>query len=345
MEVTVAAKRAKAPTKQSMTVLVTGGSGFLGSHICEQLAHEGHHVRALVRRSSNRKFLSALPNLEFAEGGVEDADKVRAAVRGVDAIIHSAGLVKARSAEEFRRTNVVGTQNLIEAAKAEARGIERFVFVSSQTVAGPSPDGRPVDRSKIPAPVTHYGRSKLEAERVVLAAKDELPVTILRPAAIYGPRDNEIFAFFQAVQRGILPTVGDGSNTLSIVYGSDCADACIRALRAKVPSGSVYFVDDGKVYRLREMLEGIEAALGKKAMLRINLPFPVVYMAALSSEIYGKLRGIPVMLTRDKMNEIRQPHWVCSSVETRADLGWEPQVSLREGTEITAKWYRAEGWL
>lgn len=328
-----------------MKVLVTGASGFLGSHIAEQLTREGHEVRALVRRSSKREFLETLSGIEFAYGGVEDAEKVAEAVKGVDAIIHSAGLVKARNPGEFRTTNVTGTKNLLDAAEAHAPRLKRFVFVSSLAAAGPSPDGKPVDRTKDPTPVTHYGRSKLEAERVALAMKDRLPITILRPAAIYGPRDNEIFAVFQSVHRGVLPTIGDGTNTLSMIYGADCADACVKALFAEVPSGSIYFVDDGEVYRLRQMLEGIEGALGKKAKIRINLPFPVVYMAALGAEIFGKLSNRAVMLTRDKMNEMRQPHWVCTSVDTRAALAWEPKTMLREGTEITARWYRDNGWL
>src|ERR1700722_12501724 len=188
-----------------MKVLVTGASGFLGSHVADQLTRGGHDVRALVRKSSKRDFLERLDRIEFAYGSVEDAAKVADAVKGVDAIIHSAGLVKARSPEEFHRTNVDGTRNLIEAAKVHAPKLRRFVLVSSLAAAGPSLDGVPLDRDGA-GPVTHYGRSKLEAERVVLAAKDSLPVTILRPGAIYGPRDQEILVFFKSVKSGVLPT-------------------------------------------------------------------------------------------------------------------------------------------
>ena len=320
-------------------------AGFSGATSPSRLSKEGHDVRALVRKTSKRDFLERLDRVEFAYGSVEDAAKVAEAVKGVDAIIHSAGLVKARSAAEFHRTNVEGTRNLIDAAKAHAPGLRRFVFVSSLTAVGPSQDGKPVSVGNETSPVTHYGRSKLEAERVVLAAKGDLPVVVLRPAAIYGPRDQEIFAFFQAVNRGVLPTVGKGDSTMSMIYGSDCAEACIKAIAADVPSGSVYFVDDGVPYSFRSMVEELEVAMGKKAFLRVNLPLPVIWLAAFSSEIYGKIAGKAVMLTRDKMNEIRQPHWVCASDDTRRDLGWEPRVKLREGTTITARWYQDNGWL
>ena len=225
-----AAMRAK---NGAMKVLVTGASGFLGSHIAEQLSREGHTVRALVRKSSKRDFLERLGNVEFAYGGVEDVAAVAEAVKGVDAIIHSAGLVKARNAAEFRKTNVEGTRNLIEAAKKNAPKLQRFVFVSSLAAVGPSHDGRPVEGTAGTNPVTHYGRSKREAEDVVLAARGELPVVVLRPGAIYGPRDNEIFAFFQSVHRGVLPTVGKGDSTISMIYGADCAAACIKAIVAE----------------------------------------------------------------------------------------------------------------
>jgi nucleoside-diphosphate-sugar epimerase len=328
-----------------MKVLVTGGSGFLGSHVAEQLTEHGHEVRALVRKSSKRDFLERLRGVEFAYGGIEDAEKVADAVKGVDAIVHSAGLVKARSADEFHRTNVDGTRNVVEAARRHAPKLKRLVLVSSLAAAGPSHDGVPIDTARAAQPITHYGKSKLEAERVVLAAKNELPVVVLRPAAIYGPRDQEIFAFFQAVKRGVLPTIGKGDSTMSMIYGADCAEACIKAITAEIPSGSVYFVDDGEAYGFRTMLEQVEEAMGKKAFLRVNLPMPVLYMAALSSEFYGKLANKAVMLTRDKMNEIRQPHWVCSSDSTRRELRWEPRVKLREGTAITARWYQDNGWL
>jgi 2-alkyl-3-oxoalkanoate reductase len=327
-----------------MKVLVTGASGFLGSHVAEQLSREGHDVRALVRKSSNRDFLERLERIEFAYGGVEDAEKVAEAVKGVDAIVHSAGLVKARSAEEFHRTNVEGTRNLVEAAKKHAPKLRRFVFVSSLTAAGPSLDGVPLEGDGA-GPVTHYGRSKLDAERVVLAAKDTIPVTILRPSIIYGPRDHEILVFFKSVKTGVLPTIGKGDSTMSMVFGSDCAEACVKAISADVPSGSIYFVDDGEPYRFQTMVEGIEEALGKKAFLRFPLPMPVIWLAAVSSELYGKVSNKAVMLNRDKINEIRQPHWVCSSARTRKDLQWEPRVTLREGTAITARWYEDNGWL
>jgi nucleoside-diphosphate-sugar epimerase len=328
-----------------MKVLVTGATGFLGSHVAEMLTGAGHTVVALVRKTSNTKFLSELPNVELAVGAVEDRDSVFTAMRGVDAVVHSAGLVKARGEQEFFAINTEGTRNVLDAAAEVAPGIRRFVFVSSLAAIGPSHDGRPVPGDAEPRPVTHYGRSKLAAEQLVVARKDTLPVVVLRPPMIYGPRDNESFAFFQSVSRRFLPYLGDGKNTMSVIYATDAAAACVRAIESEITSGSRYFIDDGEVYVWRDMLGDIERALEAKALIRIGVPFSLLRGVAFASEGIGKLTGKAVMLTRDKVNELTAPHWVCDSTTTRHDLGWEPRVKWPEGTRKAVEWYRANGWL
>jgi len=328
-----------------MKVLVTGGSGFLGGYVCEALAQNGHVVRALVRRSSNRKLLEAISSLEFAEGSVEDAASVERATEGVDAVIHCAGLVKAKSAADFFTTNVGGTKNVLEAAKKNSKTVRRFVFVSSQAAIGPSEDGKPVSPDREPRPVTQYGRSKLEAERLVRAAKDDLHVVVIRPPLVYGPRDNETLEFFQWVARGVRLSYGDGTNTLSIVYAADAAAACVRALDADVPSGSAYFVDDGEVHVWKDFIGEIERGVGKKTFIRFGIPLSVVKAYAALSEGYGKLTDKAVMVTRDKFNELAQPHWVCDASSARSELGWKSKTTMQDGIARAATWYREHGLL
>jgi nucleoside-diphosphate-sugar epimerase len=331
-----------------MKVLVTGASGFLGGHVAELLSARGDSVRALVRKTSNKKHLEKLANVELFEGGVEDVERVREAVDGVDAIVHAAGLTKARSTDEFFAVNVGGTSNLVQAARSGSRGrastVKRFVFVSSLEACGPSADGLPVHPDQ-ENPVTAYGRSKLAAEKVVLSAKDELPVVILRPAAIYGPRDGEILEVFKTIQRGVLPLVGGGEAKGVWIYATDCAEACLRAIDSDVPSGSVYFVDDGcGAIDQNRLFADAERALGRKARFRASLPVPVLMTVARGIEVFGRITNRAVMLTRDKANMLLQ-HWICSSEATRKDLGWEPKVPWLEGIERSVAWYRANGWL
>lgn len=327
-----------------MKILVTGGSGFLGSHVAEQLSTAGHTVVALVRKSSNRKFLSTLKNVELAEGSVEDRASIDKAMKDVDAVVHSAGLVKARTQAEFFACNTQGTVNLLDSAIANAPKLRRFVHVSTLEACGPSLDGKPVPLDQ-ERPVTAYGRSKLAAEKEVLGRRDKLPVVILRPAAIYGPRDVEILEAFRAVRRRQYPVIGDGAMLGCYTYGPDCARACVRAIEADIPSGSVYFVDDGEPLSMaRAMGELLPEALGTAPIVRFGVPFPLLRLASYGVETYGRLRGKAVMLTREKVKMLSH-HWVCESEKTRSDLEWQPEVTFPEGLRRTARWYQENGWL
>ena len=328
-----------------MTILVTGGSGFLGSHIIEQLSQAGRPVRALVRRSSDTQFLRTLSTVELVDGAIDDRASLERAVVGVEAVVHSAGLVKARNLDEFMRVNARGTENLLDVCVPLGATLKRFVQVSSITVGGPSDAyGNPVSVDATPRPVTDYGRSKLAAERAVLAKKDQLKITIIRPPAIYGPRDREILAFFKSIKMGVLPLLGSPQSKLSMTYGPDCARACIRAIDADVPSGSIFAVDDGAVHTMAELISEAESAMGKRAFLRIPLPRRVVEGAAILSESYGKLTNRAMMLTRDKCNELFD-QWVCDGSKAQRELGFTPSVTFSQGVKQTVDWYRTAGWL
>lgn len=327
-----------------MKILVTGASGFLGSHVAEQIGARGDTCVALVRKTSQIDHLKKLANVEFAYGTIEDADSVKRAAEGCDAIVHSAGLTKARSEGEFMGVNVEGTRNALDAALAQLPNLKRFVHVSSLALCGPSEDGSPID-PKSEKPLTPYGRSKLAAEKVVREYEARLPVTILRPSYIYGPRDAESLPIYKSVKQRFLPYLGDGTNTVGVIYGPDAAAACLRAIEKDVPSGSTYFVDSGEYRPWIDMLKDIEAAVGNEALVRLPVPFPVFRVVAMASEIVAKVTGRAAMLTREKVKELAAPHWVCDASPTRRDLDWEPKVSWAEGTKKAAEWYRASGWL
>jgi nucleoside-diphosphate-sugar epimerase len=326
-----------------MHVLLTGGSGFVGSHIAEQLSAAGVRVRALVRSSSRVDFLRGLPGIELVDAPLDSPTSLRMVLEGVSHIVHAAGILKAQAPAEFERVNAAGTVSLARAA-LEAGSVRRLVFVSSLTVSGPSRDGRPVADETTPNPLTHYGRSKLAAETALLATRERLSTVILRPGAVYGPRDRELLVFFRSVQSGVLPLVAKPENRISMVYAADCAAACVRALHADVPSGRIYHVDDGATHTLREMQREIERALGRRAWLSFRLPPKLVLGAAWASEIYASATGRAVIFTRDKCKELFE-EWICDSARGRAELGYQSQVDLARGVDLTAAWYRQAGWL
>ena len=326
-----------------MKVLATGASGFLGSHIAEQLAAGGHEVRLLLRPTSSRSFLQ-FPH-EVALGDITDPGSLLGAVRGVDIVIHTAGLVKARSEAEFHRVNEGGAANLVNAVQEANPALQRFVYVSSLAAHGPSPDGRPRPVDAPPNPITAYGLSKLAGEdftrRSALAARS----VIFRPPAIYGPRDPALVPFFQLARYRIAPLLMGGRNKISIIYGEDAARAIVQAATAEADvGGKTYTFDDGEVYTWRDLLSAVEAAVGRKA-LRINSPRWLFEAAAIASEGFGKVARRPVSLTRDKVREMAQSHWVCGHEALKRDLGWTPAVKILEGARMTGDWYRRHRWI
>lgn len=327
-----------------MRVLVSGASGFLGSHVAEQLKELGHEVVCLVRKTSDTRFLREL-GVELVTGSVDAPDTLREPMSKVGAVVHCAGLVKARNMDEFDRVHTHGTLALARAAIEHAPGLERFVHVSTAGLMGASRKGAKHLLTDAPNPLTSYGKSKLSAEVALLELKDQLPITIIRPPAIYGPRDREILAFFQMIRRTRMAfRMGSSMQSVSMIYASDCARAIVQAIFAKVPSGSVYFVDDGYTYTYEDMAHAIAAAYGVGLLGTPSLPVPLVRAAAYASETFGRLTNRVMMFTRDKLPELLAEHFVVDNSSARKDLGWEPRVPFAEGAKLTAKWYRDNRW-
>jgi len=327
-----------------MRVLVTGGSGFLGSHVAEQLQAEGNDVVCLVRKSSDTNFLREL-GVTLATGAVDAPETLPALFDGVEAVIHCAGVVKARSLEDFERVHKDGTLALARAAKAHAKNLRRFVHVSTAGVMGLGEKGHKHVESDAPAPVTPYSASKLAGERALLELSGELPIVVVRPPAIYGPRDQEILAFFQMVRRTrVAFRMGGSMKTMSLIYAPDCADAIVRAMTADVPSGRVYFVEDGYTYTFEDMAHSIAAAYGIGLLGAPSLPVPLVRFAAMGSELFGRVTGKVMIFTRDKLPELLMEHFAVDGSLARKELGWEPKIAFAEGARLTAAWYREHRW-
>lgn len=326
-----------------MTVFLTGGTGFLGSHVAEVLAREGSEVVALVRDESRAGHLKRL-GADVCLGDLDAGGGMRAveeALARCDAVVHVAGLVKAVRLTDFHRVNVEGTARLADAVVRRGRG-KRFVLVSSIAAQGPGdgPGERPLDRPE--APLTAYGRSKLGGEREVVGRAKELAVTILRPPIIYGPRDIEFLKVFQVAARmRVIPALDPGQ-VVSVIHARDCARAVAAAVSLERTPRMVYPVDDGAPHTWTEMAAVVSGVLGKRVRV-VRAPRWAVLAGAWAWETWGRVTRTAVVMSRDKVREAEARYWVAGCSAAREDLGYVPQVSLRDGVEETVRWARDTG--
>lgn len=328
-----------------MKALITGATGFIGSHLAERLAAEGTDVRILCRETSNRRWIDHI-GAEIVVGSMSNVESLHRAVEDVDYVYHIAGVVASRDREGFFRGNVESTRNLLQAVAEVNPGLQRFVHSSSQAAVGPAPSAEnPADESWPLRPITTYGESKAAAEEVVREFSDRLPVTIVRPPAVYGPRDVGIYTFFQVAARGIAPLIGSDRKLVSLVHVDDLVSGFILAGTKEAGVGQTYFISSEELYDWRQVGNVTARILGRKRPLYLSIPHPVVHAVAALSGSLGRFRKTPPILDREKGRDITQPFWICSVEKARNELGYRQQTSIEEGVRQTVEWYREHGWL
>jgi nucleoside-diphosphate-sugar epimerase len=324
-----------------MRVLVTGGTGFLGSHLVEGLLEEpGTEVFALVRDPGRPRWLKGEARVRLLPG---DLGNIPALPEGLVAVYHVAGSTKTLRSSAYYTVNRDGTTNLLRALEARPDR-PRFVHVSSLAAVGPSAPERAVREDDPPHPVSRYGESKLQAEQEVLARRDRFPVVILRPAAVYGPRDEDFLEYFRWIKRDVEPVVGP-TQLMSLVHVRDVVRAALLAGRADIASGEVFHIAD-PTPRSWEDLGRIAAGLLGKKPVRIRIPVWTASLAAAASEGLGRLLGRDKgLLNRDKVRLARAAGWVADVGKARRILGFETRVALEQGLGETIAWYLAKGLL
>jgi nucleoside-diphosphate-sugar epimerase len=329
--------RAKKPR-----VLLTGATGFVGSHVAAAFARAGFAVRALARSPERASGLAAY-GFDVVLGSLEDAAVIHRACQGIDVVAHLAALTHARTDAEYEEVNVAGTRRLLEAALAADPRPRRFVYLSSLAAAGPCIDGRGVSAGDEPRPLTAYGRSKLAGEIVLQEAPDSLEVAILRAPAVYGPRDTDLFHFFRIARFGVIPVPTGPARRLQMVHVEDLAAALVRAIEADSASG-VYHIAERSMYTWEEIGRMVGAAVGRQVRV-LRVPGGLISGLAAVSEWTAGLAGRSSIFNRDKAREMLAPGWLCETESAKADLGYEAAISLADGLRDTARWYREEGWL
>ncbi len=326
-----------------MKALVTGSTGFIGSHLVEKLLEQGYQVKGLIRRTTKLEYIKDLP-VEFVQGDFDNVESLRAAVEGVDYVFHVGGVTKSKDKEGYFKGNYVTTKNLLAAVAKYNPGVKRFTLASSLTAVGPASDSKPVDETAPYHPITTYGMSKMEAEKECFAKALEIPITIIRPPAVYGPRDKDIFAFFKSVNTGIVPLAGFSRKVLSLVHAYDLVDGIIAAAVHPKGAGQIYFIANEGVYDWELMGKIAGEVLGRR-VLHVHIPHFLLFTIAGVSESLARIRGKAALINIEKARDGVQQNWTCSSKKASLELGFKTKLSLEDGIANTIEWYKKNGWL
>ena len=310
------------------SIFLTGGTGFLGSHLADALVREGHRVTASVRRTSDTQRLGRL--------GVEQVDLdlggTSVELAAHDAVVHCGALTRARSEAEFIAVNATGTRRLARAA-AEA-GVRRFVFISSLAARGPDGAG---------GPVSPYGRSKAVAEEALESIGGPMEIVVLRPGGVYGPRDTDLLPLFRLAARGWV-VVPRSAAPLQPVFAADVVDAVLAALKATPASGPLHIAGPSS-RSWGKVAHALMAGVARPGRV-LRAPAAVFLSVGLVSEFAARLTGTAPAMDRRRARDLAIHAWTCDIEPSEAALApWRPQVDLDEGLATTAAWYRRRGWL
>jgi nucleoside-diphosphate-sugar epimerase len=317
--------------------LVTGGTGFIGTHLLERLAADGASVRALVRRKHAPRTLP--PGVETVYGDLAAGEGLDEALADVQCVIHLAGVTKALHARDYYTGNVRATEKLARAIKG--RGL-RLVHVSSLAAIGPAREGLPVTEDAEPRPLTDYGRSKLEGERVVRELAPD--AAIVRPPVVYGPRDTDVFQLLKSISRGLVLEIAGGERWFSAIYVKDLVEGLLCAARTPQAAGRPYFLANPKPVSWTQFASAAGTIMGCRPRV-ITVPAALAGAIGACAEIWAHISHRPGIISRDKITEARCMAWTCDTRRAAEELGFVAATSLEAGLGESLAWYKEAGWL
>lgn len=324
-----------------MKAFITGATGFIGSHLADRLIADDAYseVRCLVRSSD--KWLSG-KNFTRIPGDLKDFNALKKGITGADVVFHLAAIVMAPTQKEFTQANVHATEDVIRIA--QKNGVKNLVILSSLAAAGPS-NGTPIDEQKSYDPVSMYGRSKRDMELAIrdIANKDD-SIKIIRPTAVYGPREDQIFTYFKTFQKGLSTIVGDGNHPrLSMVYVDDLISGIMKASQKNDSGIHTYFITGPSTYNWNQIHDITSIVMGKKAF-KLKISPTLVKKLGNWIENFASLFGKYPVVNKEKTNELVL-EWTCSSLKAEKELDYKAKISIQEGISRTIHWYKKNNWL
>ncbi len=328
--------------KQKISV-VTGASGFVGSNLVDLLIHKGHKVKCIVRKTSNLRWLKDKP-VEIYDSGLFDFDSLKEILSDADYLFHVAGVVKAKREEGYFKGNVETTRNLLEAVLEVNPRIEKIIIVSSQTACGPATLKNPCTEKTPTHPITTYGRSKVAQEKLTQGYMDKLPITIVRPPAIFGERDTEIYLVFKTYQKGLMTLIGFNKKLVNLIHVKDLVDGIYLAATTEKSTGEIYFIGSEQSYTWPQVGEAFAMAFGKKAFT-LRLPHFLVYTVAAIAQFFAMFSSKAATFNLEKARDFVQEAWTVDVSKAVNELGYHQNISLEEGIKRTTDWYKDNNWL
>jgi dihydroflavonol-4-reductase len=325
------------------TALVTGANGFIGSHLVDQLLASGCTVHGLVRESSNLKWLDA-SKVHLHRVNLARPDFIVPDLEDLDYIFHCAGLTKAKSRAGYFQVNATACSNFYEQCQKRGSRIKGVVHLSSLAATGPSSQGSLIDEITPCKPVTFYGQSKLAGEEIAIQYSQSLPLTVIRPPVVYGPREENFFTFIKLIQKGWGLQIGRAGKELSLIYVSDLVDAMLTASDPSKQKGHSYFVTDGRVYVWEQIAKECARILNVQVKT-LRVPEAVLVPVALFFEAWSSFSSKPALFDRQRMIDIRQSSWSASPENFFKMFDFEPKYELSRGLDETIKWYQKEKWM
>jgi nucleoside-diphosphate-sugar epimerase len=359
-----------------MRTLVTGASGFIGSHLAERLRKDGHEVRAMLRETSSRANLeqALVQGVTLATASLSDPDEIKEVIDGVDVIYHCAGMTAAFDSKPLEEVNAQGTARIFQAIERCTAPPRRVVLVSSLEAAGQCDPNIARREYHAVCPHTRYGISKLHGEQAAYEAAQRgiAEVVIVRPPIVYGPRDKDVFQMFQAARHGLIGQPGLRAAPVSIVHvadlvrgialagaegiplpvepdshvlaGGGLATTMISHEQAHAEGQGIYYFGDGGVHTTTSFCEEMVRAFGRRP-ITLKIPAAGMWVVGAATEAVGRLRGKVPALNLDKVKTSLGTGWFFDHSKAAMELGYAPEFDVAHGVETTITWLRGAGWL
>jgi len=326
-------------------ILITGATGFIGSHLVDRFLTNNNDIKVIVRKSSNLRWIENLP-VELSYASFYDISALEEVVKDVDYVYHVAGLTAAKNYDEFLKANRDATKNLLQACLNVNSNLKKFVLISSQTVAGPSRSfDLPVTENDTPHPITSYGKSKKEGEDVAISFMSQLPITIVRPPAVYGPRDTAIKDIFKTAKAGLGVLIGFSKKYVSLIHSTDLVRGIELAGTSEKSTGQIYFITSSRFYTWNEIMDLMKKVMNKKMFVTLKLPHFLILSIAWISGFLGKFSAKPPVFDYEKGIDFIQDYWTSSPMKAKEELGFVSEISIEDGIKETFQWYIDNKWI